>query len=344
MISLRWRVALWFALSVMAVLVVFVGITRLHLIHELQTEKWERSHPGQPGFVLHGNYSDPEIDDIVGELSRLSFFYALPVAVLALGLGFLLARRALAPVQDLNGQLQAIGARSLDQRVRLRDADVEFRGIEENLNALLGRLDGSFRQLTEFSAQVAHELRTPLTLLRLQVEEAAGHIEPALAESLQDELSRLSDYVDQCLLLATAEQRRLTLRSESLSLSALVREMIETYELLARESARQLKVTMADDVVVSADPRYLRQMLHTLLTNALRHGKGAIQVTVAREAGRAYIRVSNAVSGQAPAAAPGTGLGLRIVRALAALDPHLTFQGAEQAGHFTAELRWAAPN
>ena len=165
-----------------------------------------------------------------------------------------------------------------------------------------------------------------------------------VAESLQDELSRLSDYVDQCLLLATAEQRRLTLRSESLSLSALVREMIETYELLARESARQLKVTMADDVVVSADPRYLRQMLHTLLTNALRHGKGAIQVTVAREAGRAYIRVSNAVSGQAPAAAPGTGLGLRIVRALAALDPHLTFQGAEQAGHFTAELRWAAPN
>jgi two-component system heavy metal sensor histidine kinase CusS len=230
--SLRWRMALWFALSVMAVLSVFVLISHLHLRHELQLEKWERSHPGQPGFILHGTYSDPEIEDITGELVKISLLYALPVALLAVGLGYILARRGLAPVADLNGLLRSIGARSLSQRVELHEADAEFRSIEENLNALLGRLEDSFKQLTEFSAQVAHELRTPLTLIRLQVEEAAGRIEPVLAESLQDELSRLSDYVDQCLLLATAEQGRLKLRVETVHLRQLVRDMMDTYELL----------------------------------------------------------------------------------------------------------------
>jgi signal transduction histidine kinase len=338
--SLRWRMALWFALSVMVVLTVFVGITHFHLRHELNVEKWERSHPGNTPFLLHATYSDPEVDDIVGELTQLSLLYALPVGLLAVGIGYVLARRAFEPVADMNRQLQAIGARSLDHRVQLREADAEFRSIEENVNGLLIRLDGSFRQLTEFSAQVAHELRTPLTLIRLQVEEAAGRIEPALAESLQDELGRLSDFVDQCLLLATAEQGRLTLRTEDVPLRALVLEMIDTYELLARESARQLTVVPGEEVTVAADPRYLRQMLHNLLTNALRHGQGEIQVSVWRDAGGVGCRVSNVAAPLAPATAPGTGLGLRIVQALAALHPGLSFKHELSGGRFIAELRW----
>lgn len=339
--SLRWRMALWFTLSVLGVLAVFVGITYFHLRHELQQEKWERSHPGQPNFLLHGSYSDPEIDDIVGELTELSLLYAVPVALFALGVGYFLARRAFQPVSEMNRQLQAIGARSLDQRVRLGTGAAEFRGIEENLNALLARLDGSFRQLTEFSAQVAHELRTPLTLLRLQVEEAAGGIEPALAESLQDELRRLSDYVDQCLLLATAEQGRLTLKVESVPLRSLVLEMIETYELLARESDRRLTVVAAEDAAVTADPRYLRQILHNLLTNALRYGKGGIFVTIGRDGTDVVCRINNAVKVQGSAAPFGTGLGLRLVRALVGLHHNLAFKSEEVAGRYTAELRWS---
>jgi signal transduction histidine kinase len=340
MMSLRWRMALWFTLSVMGVLAVFVGITHGHLRNELQQEKWERSHPGQPGFILHGSYSDPEIDDIMGELTETSLYYALPVALFALGIGYYLARRAFLPVTEMNRQLQAIGARSLNQRVNLHAADAEFRSIEESLNALLARLDGSFRQLTEFSAQVAHELRTPLTLLRLQVEEAAGHIEPALAETLQDELDRLSDYVDQCLLLATAGQGRLTMQLTSVPLRSLLLEMMETYELLAHDSERRLTVVAAEDALVTADPRYLRQMLHNLLTNALRYGKGGIFVTVGRDGTDVVCRVNNAVSG-ASSSGLGTGLGLRIVRALAGLHPKLAFKSEEVAGRFTAELRWS---
>ena len=341
--SMRWRIALWFTFSLLAVTAVFVGITYRHLQQELRVEKWERAHPGNKDWTLHGSYSEAEVRDIAGELWRSSLLYAVPVTVLTLGIGYYLSKRAFQPVADMNRQLRAIGARSLDQRLRLTDADEEFRAIENNVNALLTRLDASFRQLTEFSAQVAHELRTPLTLIRLQVEEAADRIEPALAESLQDELRRLSDYVDQCLLLATAEQGRVNLEIRPVPLRALVLEMLEVYELLARSENRPLTVAAAAEVSVLADVRSLRQILHNLLTNALRHGEGPIAVTVGADGGGRFCRIENAVGRKPSAAGSGHTLGLRLVRALTSLHPEMAFTGTAATGPFVAELRWPSP-
>ena len=338
--SLRWRFTLWFTLSLLAVLAVYVLITYTHLLHELRVEKWERSHPGNESWTLHGSYTDGEVADIAGELLHLSLLYALPVILISLGLGHYLARRSFVPVQALNLQLQAIGPRSLDQRINVPHADIEFRKIEQNINALLDRLDTRIRQLSEFSAQVAHELRTPLTLLRLQVEEAADRIEPTLAEGLQDEMRRLSDYVDQCLLLATAEQGRLNLRPESIALCALLHEMIDVYELLAREQARELVVELPVEQTVQADSRFLRQMLHNLLTKALRHGTGRIRVIVEKTPVGICCRIENATAATATVGSASPGLGLRIVQALATLQPGLAFATRANDGHFTAELRW----
>jgi two-component system heavy metal sensor histidine kinase CusS len=338
--SIRWRIALWFAVSLLAVVAAFVGMTYTHLQHELREEKWERAHPGNKDWTLHGSYSEAEVNDIAGELWRSALLYAAPVTALTLGIGYYLAKRSFQPVTEMNRQLRAIEARSLDQRVRLTDADEEFRAIEKNINALLARLDTSFRQLTEFSAQVAHELRTPLTLIRLQLEEAADRLEPGLAESLQDELRRLSDYVDQCLLLATAEQGRVSLEIRPVPLRGLVLEMLEVYELLARSESRTLTVTAGEEISVSADVRSLRQILHNLLTNALRHGEGPIGITVGRDGQDVFCRIENMIGRKASAVGSGTTLGLRLVRALTALQPRMSFSGGTAAGQFVAELRW----
>lgn len=338
--SFRWRMAGWFALSLLFVLGVFTGVTFLHLRHELRVEKWEREPPGHSDWVLHGSYSESEVEDIVGELAHLSLVYALPVAGLAVLLGYFLATRSLQPLADINRQLQVIGASSLSQRVRLQSADQEFRSIETNINALLVRLEGAFRQLTEFSAQVAHELRAPLTLIRLRVEDASGRIEPALAESLQDELCRLSDYVDQCLLLATAEQGRLVLKLEQVPLRALLTDLLETYELWAKSQQRVVTLAEGSEVVLTADPRYLRQILHVLLSNALRHGCGPVWVAMEVRSEGVTCRVTNAAPPSTDGeVAKGNGLGLRLARAVAgALGCELaTARGVDR---FEALIRW----
>lgn len=339
--SFRWRLAAWFALSLLFVLGVYTGVTYLHLQHELRVEKWEREKPGHADWVLHGSYSRSEVDDIAGELGRLSLVYAIPVAALAVGLGYFLATRSLRPLEVLSAELQSIQANRLTHRIRLRGVDREFQSIETHINSLLERLEGAFRQLTEYSAQVAHELRVPLTLLRLKVEDAAGRIEPALAESLQEELSRLSDYVDQCLLLATAEQGRLVLKLEQVPLRALLRDLLETYELWAGTQQRSLHCADGPEVLVTADARYVRQILHVLLSNALRHGSGEVRVLLGQEAGSAFCRIENAVPME-PRTTAGAGLGLRLAHAIAtALRGQLVVQ--RPPGGFVAELRWERP-
>jgi signal transduction histidine kinase len=336
--SLRWRMAGWFTLSLLAVLGGFIGVTYLHLQHELRIERWEREHPEHPDWTLHGSYSKSEVDDIAGELWRLSLLYSVPVALLTAGLGYLLASRSLDPLAEMNRQLRSIGAGSLSHRVRLTRADREFQAIEANINALLARLEGAFRQLTEYSAQVAHELRAPLTLLRLQIEDAADRIEPALAESLQDELGRLSDYVDQCLLLATAEQGRLVLKPEHVPLRPLLVDLLETYELWARSQQREVRLAAGPDVTVTADSRYLRQILHILLSNAIRHGSGPIDVLLEPRADHVACRIENRVS-NAPGAGTGSGLGLRVAQAVATAQGCILEAFAAPPG-FVAKIRW----
>ncbi len=338
--SLKWRITCWFAASLLAVLSVYVAVTYLHLQHELRLEKWERAHPDHSDWVLHGSYSKSEVDDIAGELGRLSLLYAVPVAILALAIGRLFARRSLQPVEALSQQLRSINARSLKDRVQLPRADREFQAIETSINALLERLEGAFKQLTEYSAQVAHELRTPLTLLRLKVEDAAGRIEPGLAETLQEELHRLSDYVDQSLLLATAEQGRLILRPERVILGPLLEDLLETYQLLARHEQRAIQFAASPPITVSADPRYLRQMLHNLLTNALRHGTGPIRIVLETTPGAAVCRIENAVAPTSRDSA-NTGLGLRVVQALATAQS-CQLKTRRSADAFVAEIHWPA--
>ncbi|PTX92287.1 ATP-binding protein [Opitutus sp. ER46] len=342
--SLRWRIAAWFALSIVVVVAVFTFVTYAHLRHELRYERWERTHPDHPDWTLHGSYSESEVEDIAGELWRLALIYAAPVALAALGIGYLLARRSLAPITQLNRQLADIQAHNLKRRVKLAGADREFIGIETNINSLLARLEASFAQLTEYSANVAHELRTPLTLLRLKVEDASSEIRPETAEALQEELARLADYVDQCLLLATAEQGRLVLKTEEVQVRPLLEEMLEVYQLWAAEGGRSVTLEVVDDFAVVADRRYLKQVLHNLLTNAVKHGSGPISIRLARSSTGASCRIENAINRAAPATGRH-GLGLRIVRALV----HVLGCGIEtrpDGETFTSELKWegvAAP-
>ncbi|OIR13615.1 sensor kinase CusS [mine drainage metagenome] len=336
--SLRWRIACWYAVSLLSVLGVILGVTYVHLQHELRVERWERAHPGHSDWTLHGSYSEAEIRDIVGELWHLTILYAAPVVALSLAIGYLLATRSFRPVADINRQLGEIGPTSLKRRLHVRSVDREFEAIEGNINLLLARLEDSFRQLTEFSAQVAHELRTPLTLIRLQVEDAEGKIEPALAESLQDELRRLSDYVDQCLLLATAEQGRLELKFEELAPGRLLIDMLESYDLWAKSQHRAIELTKDDDACVSSDPRYLRQVLHGLLTNAMKHGAGPIAIAVERTSSGVLCRIANRIAPN-PAPRHGIGIGLRVARALAAALG-CGFEIRQEPERFVVELTW----
>jgi len=313
--SMRLRLAAWFGLSFVAVMLAFAVVTFGELKEELHNKNWRQNYPNHPDWKIHGSYSREEVMDIMKELTQMALLIGAPLAVLTFLIGWWLARKSLQPIARINDRLQAITHKNLAQQIPPAELDQEFQPLVRNINDLLVRLHGSFSEMSEYAAKVAHELRTPLAILRLKVENAGAAISPELAEELQSELHRLTHVVDQSLLIAKADQGRLVMLPQPVDLSALLGEVLEDFRLLAQEEKRDVRLSAPAAGFISADPKYLRQIIHNLLTNALKHGRGGIQARVAARRQRVYLTIAN----QLPLSVPldrTLGLGLRVVEAL----------------------------
>ncbi len=338
--SLRFRLTLWFGLSFLAVTTVLIAFTHHQLRVELTEKHWQKDYPDHPDWKLHGSFSEAEVEDIMGELMEGSLAYALPLVALALGIGYYLARKSLRPIDTLNQQLQSVSSKTLGQPMVLPEADKEFRDLMLHINDLLGRLHGSFTEMSEYAAKVAHELRTPLAIMRLKVEQAEDKIEPELSEELQEELHRLTHVVDQSLLIAKAEQGRLVLEAETFDLSTMLAEVTKDFHLLATEHNRALRLRAPAGVCVETDSKYFKQILHNLLANALKHGQGDIKITLTANEREGALTISNRVSRDPSPGDKTLGLGLRVVQALIGLQPNLRFRTRSGKNHYAVRIQF----
>jgi signal transduction histidine kinase len=336
--SLRWRLTAWFAVSLLLVVSVLMVSAHWHLDYELRKEKWERSNPSLPDWVLHGSFTDKEVHDILGELLQFWLIVGVPTVGLALLAAYFLARQSTKPVRNLNTQLAQLGAASLGQRLHAPDASPEIAELVQHLNELLERLEIAFTQLRDYSSQVAHELRTPLQLMQLQVELNAAKMEPELAGALQEELARLSNYVESALMIARAEQGRLELNPELLALKDFITDLVEPFSRLAAANQRRLLWSCPKEATAWTDRNILKQILFNLLNNALQHGRQDVLLRVRSCGGRIWFLIGNQPAARGSKHGNGLGIGLRLVRALVSqLDQtHITFR---KTSYFWARLR-----
>lgn len=311
--SYRFRIAAWMVLSCMLIIMVMIYVGHRQLEEELREGHKDQTHPEMPGWTLHNSYAEEEIQDILGEMLEQWALVAVPMVVLSLGAGLLLARRSLRPMHDINRQLGEMRPNSLHGGISIPEADPIIADLASRLNALLDRAGIAYQEMAEFSARVAHELRTPLMLLRLRLEHAPPGTPPAFQEELQDEIARLSRFVERSLLAVKAEQGGLVPVTAPLSLSVLVRDVAEDYQLLADERAIAMVLEVEENIQIDADSDLLRQALHGLLENAARYAKSRILVSCRTENGGSFVEIHNDIDLTTMATA-GLGLGLRLVR------------------------------
>jgi heavy metal sensor kinase len=266
---------------------------------------------------------------------------AIPCAIgLAIGGGYLLAGRVLAPVAAMADTARRITAESLDARLAVANSADEFGRLATVFNETLSRLDAAFEQLRRFTADASHELRTPLTAMRSVGEVALQR--PLSAEdyrevigSMLEEVDRLTHLVENLLLLTRAEAGRIPLTRASVDLREIVAGVSDGLRVLAEDKNQELTVELPEPVAVECDATVLRQGITNLLHNAIKFtpAKGAIRVAVKSTAtGNAIIEVQDSGPG-IPAAdqrrvferfyrvdlartrdTGGTGLGLAIAR------------------------------
>lgn len=256
--------------------------------------------------------------------------------VVAFGAGWILSGLVLRPVNRITYTAQAIGAeRDFDRRVQYTGPNDEIGQLATTFNAMLTELQAAYRQQQQLVADVSHELRTPLTTLRGNL--ALLRREPSISaddrvdvlDDMADESDRLVRLVNDLLTLARAESGR-ALRSDPVRAKPLIEDVCRQARLLATD--RTITCDALDDVMAVGDQDALKQVLLSLLDNALKHTTGPIAITAAVDGGNAAISVRDSgpgidpevlphiferfYRGEAARSKPGIGLGLSIAKVL----------------------------
>jgi two-component system heavy metal sensor histidine kinase CusS len=171
----------------------------------------------------------------------------------------------------------------------------EIQALVVAFNAMLARLEDSFRRLSEFSSDIAHELRTPVANLMIQTQVAltsARDIEKyrEILYSNLEEYERMAQMIGDMLFLAQADNGLLKPSTGPVDLAAEVRGLFEYFDPWSQERC----VTLALDgtAAVPGDRLMLRRALSNLLANAIRHTPAGQVMRVHLEADTESTRIS----------------------------------------------------
>jgi signal transduction histidine kinase len=257
--------------------------------------------------------------------------------VLAVGLGWVLAGRALRPLRQVTETANRVADRSLHERIALDGPDDEVKELADTIDAMLERLDRSFGAQRRFVANASHELRTPLAVNRTLLEVALGD------PDVSDDLKRLAP-----TLLTSNERSELLVEG----LLALARSELEVTERAAfdladlaavaveqeQPEALERRITVSTDLhpaPVAGSPVLVERLTANLVQNAVRHsppGAEAIVRTGLRD-DHSILQVENPGRvlrqyevdglfepfrrGEGRTTSRGVGLGLSIIRSVA---------------------------
>ena len=239
-------------------------------------------------------------------ISVLALGIPLAVALASAG-GYVLARRALAPVGRMAVQARAITAERLADRLSIMNSGDELGDLATVFNDLFARLERSFDQLRRFTADASHELRTPLTIIR-SVGEVGLDRRRSESEyreiigSMLEEADRLTRLVDSLLTLSRADGGQAHLRRERVNLCVVAGEVVTQLCALAEEKRQSLALDVPQEVWLDGDPLVLRQALVNLVDNAIKYSpeRASVRIVVAVNGGHAILEVIDEGPGIAP--------------------------------------------
>ena len=254
---------------------------------------------------------------------------ALMVLVsVAVGFGF--SNIVLRPVRLIRETANRIRSDNLSERIAVADVKDEVADLARLLNQMFDRLEASFGEIRRFAAEASHELKTPLSLVRLHAEKLVidGALTPWQREAVQVQLEEL----------ARADAQAIRLEVAVHDIGRFAQGFAQDAAVLAEHQGCRFTYSHRGDPSAAFDPRWMRQLLLNLLSNALKASPPGGEVKLTSENAHGVWRVS--IDDQGPGLPAeqrrhmferfvrfpsyardekGSGLGLAICRSIAEL-------------------------
>ena len=283
------------------------------------------------------------VREAMREYNQICIWLLAVMVAISVAIGLGLSRIALRPVRSIRETATHIGSDNLSERIPVGQVRDEISELALLLNQMFDRLESSFQQIRRFTAEASHELKTPLSLIRLQAEKLLvhGHLDAENEESVHvqlEEVSRLSQIIDELLFLSRAEARDIQLNLAPYDPEWILGSFAQDARVLAEHRGMHFVFSHHGAGTVLLEPRWLRRVLLNLLTNAL--NASPVQGTVTLNSRVEFAEWRVWLDDQGPGVAPefrekiferffrmapandtqeGSGLGLAISRSIVAL-------------------------
>ncbi|MFQ5356189.1 MAG: sensor histidine kinase [Mariprofundaceae bacterium] len=230
------------------------------------------------------------VGGVLGFLSMIITAYA----------GYVLAQRALRPVDEIARTARAVAAGNLSRRLKSFSQDKEIAFLIRMLNKMFADLESSFKAQKRFTADASHELRIPLTVMKGEIEVALRRPRSTeeYAHTLRQQLGiieRMQRIVDGLLMLARADAGLLQLKLEDVDLSLLLREVGQHHLGLFTNKNIKIQMDIDEELQITGDRDRLERVVFNLLNNAYKYAPEGSEVHLSGTIydGQAMIRVSD---------------------------------------------------
>jgi two-component system, OmpR family, sensor kinase len=242
-----------------------------------------------------------EVDNTINHLVVIELIGGLAALVLLGGLSYVVVRRSLRPLVQVEHTAEQIAAGDLSLRVSSdQDPRTEVGRLSAALNTMLGQIESAFRareesetsaraseeRMRRFVADASHELRTPLTSIRgfAELYRQGAAPEPAdidrVMHRIEDQAKRMGILVEDLLMLARLDQQR-PLERAPVDLVTLAAEAMQEAQAIDPGRPISLDVQPGGEApIVLGDDTRLRQVVSNLMSNALTHTPAGTAVSI----------------------------------------------------------------
>lgn len=241
--------------------------------------------------AIVGYLQNRSVQRISGDVDQ-AFSTSQRTAVIVVGLcglllasifAFLMARRMVAPIKQIQAHTQKLQQARYEETLKLASDD-ELGDLAASLNDLGATLQANRTARQQWLANISHELRTPLAIVKGEIEALQDNVRPLTAEainSLATEVEHLQYLIHDLNELTLSDLGALTYAKAPLDLAVIIAEVIESQRMQIEAAGASVTFNAAPgDAWVMGDAHRLRQLFSNLLDNALKYSDRPATVTV----------------------------------------------------------------
>jgi heavy metal sensor kinase len=241
-----------------------------------------------PGMIMQLGQSMENHTRIIEVFRKVFITTMLILFALAAVVGWFMARRALAGVENVTRTARWISDGRLDKRVPVKKRADEIDQLALTFNQMLDRIENLVTGIKEMSDNIAHDLKSPITRIRgiAEVSLTSGSSlkeYETMAGSTIEECDRLLDMINTMLIISKTEAGLGQFDNEELDIAAVVQGACELFRPMAENEGLTLVCDAPERLVMNGDMRMIQRMISNLLDNAVKYTPegGSIDVAAA---------------------------------------------------------------